>query len=290
MNNDINSKNDTEYSNMSAGMWLLRVLQGALVGGGAILPGISGGVLLVTFGIYRPLMALLSHPIRSFRSYYRLFIPFLIGWLIGILALAHVVSLLFEVSSSLAVCLFVGLIAGTLPSLFKDAAKQGTSTASWAGFTVCLVVSFGFLSFLQNAESAAIEPNVWWYVFSGAVWGLSLVIPGLSSSSILIFIGLYQPMTAGISQLEFGVILPLIAGIAITVALLARLINLLFERHNSIACHSVLGFVIASTLLIIPTEYGGAAGLLFSALAFVAGFGAALIMNKSGDRLPEQTA
>ncbi|MFA5676087.1 MAG: DUF368 domain-containing protein [Christensenellales bacterium] len=272
--------NNTKNNKISAGMWLLRVAQGAIVGGGAILPGISGGVLLVTFGIYQPMMALLSRPIRSFSKYYKLFIPFLIGWLIGFFALAHVVSLLFKISSSLTVCLFVGLIAGTLPSLFKDAAKQGTSTISWAGFSVCLAVSYGFLAYLQKGETAVIEPNIWWYVFCGAVWGLSLVIPGLSSSSVLIFMGLYQPMTAGISAFDLGVVPPLIAGIGITIALLARPINSLFENHNSVACHSVLGFVIASTLLIIPTEYGGAAGLLFSVTAFIAGFGTALIMNK----------
>lgn len=284
------NRENTENNKITVGIWLLRVLQGALVGGGAILPGISGGVLLVTFGIYQPMMALLSHPIRSFGKHYKLFIPFLIGWLAGFLALARVVMLLFEISSSLAVCLFVGLIAGTLPSLFKDAAKQGTSTVSWTGFAVCLIVFFGFLSFLQNGESAAIEPNIWWYVFCGAVWGLSLVIPGLSSSSILIFMGLYQPMTAGISAIDFGVILPLVAGIGITVALLARLINSLFERHYSIASHCVLGVVIASTLLIIPAEYGGTADLLFSVTAFAAGFSTALIMNKYGEKLsPGQT-
>ena len=259
---------------------LLRVLQGALVGGGAILPGISGGVLLVTFGIYQPMMALLSHPVRSFPKYYKLFIPFLIGWLIGFFALAHIVVLLFEASSSLAIWLFVGLIAGTLPSLFRDAGKQGTTTAAWSAFAICLVVAFAFLSFLQNGQAIAIVPNAWWFVFCGVVWGLSLVIPGLSSSSILIFLGLYQPMAAGIKLFDFGVILPLVGGIVITVALLARLINRLFERHNAIACHAVMGIVIASTLLIIPTSYQTPLEMGFSVLACAFGFVFALLMNK----------
>ena len=42
--------------------WVLRVLQGMLVGVGAVLPGISGGVLCVVFGIYKPVMELLSNP------------------------------------------------------------------------------------------------------------------------------------------------------------------------------------------------------------------------------------
>ena len=60
---------------------IIHAVQGAIVGAGAILPGISGGVLCVSFGIYQPMMALLSHPVKSFKKYYSLFIPFLIGWI-----------------------------------------------------------------------------------------------------------------------------------------------------------------------------------------------------------------
>jgi putative membrane protein len=51
------------------GTCLLLVLSGILIGGGAILPGISGGVLCVIFGIYRPMMELLSHPKRALPKY-----------------------------------------------------------------------------------------------------------------------------------------------------------------------------------------------------------------------------
>lgn len=47
--------------------------------GAQSLPGVSGGVMCVLFGIYQPMMALLSHPGKAFRQYYRLFIPVLIG-------------------------------------------------------------------------------------------------------------------------------------------------------------------------------------------------------------------
>ena len=40
----------------STGQFLMKVLQGALIGLGAVLPGISGGVLCVIFGIYKTIM------------------------------------------------------------------------------------------------------------------------------------------------------------------------------------------------------------------------------------------
>ena len=275
---------------MTAGQWLLRVVHGALIGSGAILPGISGGVLCVVFGIYQPMMALLAHPIRSFRIYYKLFIPVLIGWIAGFLGLARVVELLFKASSALALWLFVGLIAGTLPSLFRDAGRKGTSGGAWAGFSISVVLIFAFLSFLQAGESIHIEPNGWWYVFCGAVWGLSLVVPGLSSSSILIIMGLYQSMTSGIADLNFGVILPLLAGLAVTVALLARTVNHLLEHHYAVVSHTILGIVVASTLLIIPAEYADSGQVIFSVICFAAGFLLAWGMDRYGERIkPQET-
>lgn len=276
------------YDNMSLGQWLLRVIQGALIGSGAILPGISGGVLCVVFGIYQPMMALLAHPVRSFRVYYKLFIPVLIGWVAGFLGLARVVEMLFKASSSLALWLFVGLIAGTFPSLFREAGRKGTSGRSWALFSLSLVLLFSFLSFLQTGRSIEIEPNGWWYVFCGAVWGLSLVVPGLSSSSILIIMGLYQSMTAGIADIDFGVILPLLAGLAITVAASARMVNHLLERHYSGVSHAIMGVVVASTLLIIPTEYATVWDAVLSLGCFAVGFAIALGMDKYGERIKPQ--
>ena len=58
---------------------IMHAIQGAVVGVGAILPGVSGGVLCVAFGIYEPMMAMLTHPVKSFKKYYKLFIPFIIG-------------------------------------------------------------------------------------------------------------------------------------------------------------------------------------------------------------------
>lgn len=266
----------------TVGQWLLRILQGALIGGGAILPGISGGVLAVTFGLYQPLMELLSHPIKTFKKEYTMFIPFLIGWLAGFVGLARAVELLFRTSSVLAVFLFIGLIVGTLPSLFREAGKYGTSRRSWTGFTISLIVLYGLFLLLQTNATLSMTPNVGWFFFCGVVWGFSLVIPGLSSSSILIFMGLYQAMTAGIARLDFAVIIPLILGIALTVVLSARLVNHLLKKYYSIVYHVILGIVIASTLMIIPSDYADHSVFLTGLAGFVAGCAIAWGMSRYG--------
>ena len=104
---------------------ILRVLQGAIIGAGAILPGISGGVLAVIFGIYRPAMEILTHPKRAFPRYWRMLLAVGIGWVLGFLGGGSAILALFHQSETVATCLFIGLILGTLPELWREAGAQG---------------------------------------------------------------------------------------------------------------------------------------------------------------------
>ena len=85
-----------------------------------LLPGVSGGVMCVLFGIYQPMMALLSHPGKAFRQYYRLFIPVLIGCAIGFVGLSKVVELAFGADSAIVTCLFFHRLMGKLPRVCYD--------------------------------------------------------------------------------------------------------------------------------------------------------------------------
>ncbi len=275
---------ENDYRGMSVGEWLLHVVHGALVGLGAILPGISGGVLMVVFGIYRPVMALLSHPIKAFKKYFRLLIPVLIGWAVGFIGLAKLVDMLFKAQERFAICLFIGLIAGTLPMLFRQAGREGRKAGSWLTLAGCFAFLLALLYVLGNVTGVSIQPNLWWFLLCGVVWGVSIIVPGMSSSSILIFLGLYEPMTEGIGNLNFAVIAAVIVGAAASALLLARFVNGLYEKHYSIVSRAVLGFVLASTVAIIPLQYTGwTEGLICLALA-AAGFFIAWLMDKVNEK------
>lgn len=272
----------------SIARFLILCFQGAIVGTGAILPGVSGGVLLVAFGIYEPMMALLSHPAKAFPRYWRMFVPFLIGWVAGFVLLAKLVEKLFNASSSVALMLFAGLILGTVPKLMQDAQPRKDEKSGWTVFILVLAAFFLFFRLLGRDAGVQLEPNLFWYVFCGMVWGLSLVVPGLSSSSLLLFLGLYQPMTSGIAALDFTVILPLLLGIAATVLLTARLVNHLFEKRRGLMLRIVTGILLASTLLILPVEFTSPLSLVLSLACFAAGFVVARWMDgMRGDKSPD---
>lgn len=250
---------------------IMYAIQGAIVGVGAILPGVSGGVLCVAFGIYEPMMALFTHPIKSFKKYYKMFIPFLIGWALGFTLLAKAVGHLFSISPTIALMLFFGLICGTLPELIKTSEKSDPER-SWTPFIISLSLAYLLFQILDSGTNAAVAPSFASYVLSGLLWGLSLIIPGLSSSSVLIYLELYEPLTAGIGNLDGTVILPFLIGITLTILLFARLVTMLFDKHYALISRVILGIVIASSLKILPASFESPLTLLIALICFMIGF------------------
>ena len=239
--------------NLSILRIVFRVIQGAFIGLGAVLPGISGGVLCVVFGIYKPIMELLSHLIKNFKPHVPKLLPVIIGLGIGFMGIANLLSFFLEKYPAPSVCLFVGLITGMMPSLFREAGEQGRSKGSYISLIVAMVVVFALLLGLQFS-SIEIVPNFVWYLFCGFCLALSVIAPGMSFSTLLMPLGLYTPFVDGIGHLDMGVLIPGGLGALITVILLAKAVNALFDRHYSLAFHAIIGIVIAATVMIIPYQ------------------------------------
>ena len=270
-------------------LMLMRILQGALIGGGAILPGVSGGVLAVVFGIYRPMMELLSHPFKALKKNLWLFIPVIIGVAIGFVGFAKLMALLFADDSPYPISLFVGLILGTVPSLIKTARSQGRKPKA---DMISLIATFaGLLAFLiliQSGSGMNLTLTPLWALISGIVWGFSLIVPGLSSSSILIFMGLYKSIMDDVGRLQLSTVVPLLLGIALVAFLFARVVDKLFDKHFSVASHAIIGLVLASTIMIIPTNVAGAGQIALCLLLAAAGFAAAWYLGVWGEKYEAQ--
>ena len=259
----------------------LRVLQGALIGLGAVLPGISGGVLCVVFGFYALIMEFLADPFRKFKTHGAMLAPVLVGVVLGFLGVAKILAILLETFEHQSVCLFIGLIAGMLPSLFREAGEQGRPKSSYVSLTIAMVLTFALLISLK-IFSVQIAPNFLWYLFCGFCLALSIIAPGMSFSTLLMPLGLYTPFVDGIGSLNFGVLIPGAIGAVATVILFAKAVDMLFRKHHPQAFHAIIGVVIAATVMIVPFESFTASvgGALVNIVCLVAGVVAALLLDK----------
>lgn len=260
-----------DHKRSTAEHWLRNLLCGVLIGVGAILPGVSGGVLAVVFGIYQPFMEVLTSPRRALSKYGRWVPPLVIGWIAGFLGFAKGLSAAFVLSETVTTWLFIGLIVGTVPALFREAGKEGRPAASWVSLAVCAASVFAGLYYISRVAGVRVEPGFWSYNFCGVLWGMGIVIPGMTSASVMMALGLYQPILDGLARLDLLVLSASLPGLGLTVLLLARLMRWFLREHYAVAFHGILGIVAATTLVIIPREYGLGEGAL-SALCCAGGF------------------
>lgn len=232
--------------------WLIRLGKGMLIGIGAILPGLSGGALSVIFGIYTPLLAFLANLRHRFVRNVLFFLPVILGGGLGILFFSGVVKAAFGQYAAQFTCLFIGFVGGTFPSLYRTAGQQGRRTRDWLAFALAAGSVF-ILMLVGDRQLIDIQPNVPIWIIAGAVFGLGLIVPGMSPSNFLIYFGLYKKMADGIFALDFAVIIPLIIGLAACILLFSKLVNTLFRVAYPVMYHIILGLVVGSSLAILPT-------------------------------------
>lgn len=265
---------------------LLNACKGALIGVGAILPGISGGVLCVALGIYGLVMSFLARPLTELKRRWQELLPLLAGFGVGVLGLSRLVELLFRTSQEPAVWLFIGLIAGTLPALWRESGKEGRSPACLAWGAGAFGVMLLFLLWIQGAGMQAATPGFGLWLLCGVLWGVGIIAPGMSPSSLFIFMGVYQPMAAGIADLSMSVLAPMALGLALCVLTLAKGMNWLLANRYGPTMHVLLGVSLASTLVILPlgSPVSLGTGALYAA-CFLGGLAVALWMDRVSRRM-----
>lgn len=275
--------------NFSLFKYLYKIFQGTFIGLGSVLPGISGGVMCVIFGIYRPIMELLADPIKNFKTHVIKLAPYLIGYVIGFMGVANLLSILLDRYPYESVCVFIGLITGMLPSLYREAGEQGRDKNSFISMFVAMVIVFAILISL-NVFSVSIVPNFAWYLFCGFALAVSIIAPGMSFSTTLMPLGLYEPFVAGIGHLDFSVLIPGAIGVIVTIVLLTKTVNMMFKKHYSMAFHAIIGIVIAATVMIIPFESFtlSMSTAIINIVCIVVGTVVALLLDKFNQKFEDQ--
>lgn len=282
------------------GRWIKRMVYGALVGVGAILPGVSGGAFCAAFGIYRPLMDFLAHPTKKFKKNILFFLPFLIGCGLGFVLLAGLVGWLLglEGVAPIVIAFFVGCIAGTMPSLFAEANGRQWKPLHYLLLAASIgLAGWGLMSMNKVSDMQALiaDPKSLSYVMTwvvcGAIFVLGFIMPGMSPSSIIMYAGLYEPMTNGIGRLDMSILLPFALGCVLCIVLLTKLVSMLFNKAGRSMFAIIIGVVIASTILVAESEIWAPLAADFSVgsligtiIAVVVGFVAVLLLAKLDPR------
>jgi len=232
--------------------WILQFVKGMLIGSGAILPGVSGGALAAIFGLYEPIITFLADMRKKFWANVRFFLPVGLGALFGVFVLATPIDYGLQYFPVHVLWGFIGAIVGTLPSLYKEAGKEGRETKHIIIAIVTAIVTFGILVYANNNLNVDVPENTLSWLMAGGIFASGLIVPGLSPSNFLIYFNLYQPLTAGIRTLDFSILIPVGIGAVGVVLLFSRLMRNIMDIAYATVFHFIFGVVVASTAIIAP--------------------------------------
>lgn len=237
--------------------WLFDVVKGIFIGSGFIVPGVSGGALAAIFGIYEPLINFLANITDNFWKNIKYFLPIGIGGIIGVILFSWIVSFALGNYETYVLWAFVGTIFGMMPALWKEAGEQGRDKVDMTIMVVSFILGFILLAFGNYFIDGQVAPSFIAWMVCGALISLGMLIPGLSPSNFIVYMGLYKDMSDAFARLDFSVIIPIAIGAVITIFALAKVIEKIFENYYSKFYHFIFGIVLASTVMIIPTDYSG---------------------------------
>ncbi len=240
-------------------LWI--IFSGFLMGIANVIPGLSGGTLLLLMGTYgRFLEVFGSINFRQLKSYKwkenLIFILLIgIGAAVGILGTARLMSWLLEYHPVPLYLLLFGLIAGSLDVLVKKTDFRKTSSyVSMVIGAAFIILVFLISNYTDISQMTGSNVNPLILFSSGVVASATMVLPGISGSMLLLLLGLYKPVVDSVSEMNIANIFFIGIGAIIGIVAASRIIKILLERKPVMTYSFLLGLVVASLINFFPVE------------------------------------
>ena len=284
--------------------FLFDILRGAAIGIANVIPGVSGGTLAVSMGIYDKIISSVTGLFRHFKKSVITLLPYGIGMVVGLLGLSFIIEFLFARYPLPTVLLFIGLILGGVPALWQrvKGRKIGAMGVFLFVFFFALLVLLPIIAGEERTD-LVLTPDIVTIIklfFVGVIASATMVIPGVSGSMILMSLGYYAPILSSITDfvravLDFNIsaalaecalLVPFGIGVLVGIFAIAKLIEFLLSRFETYTYCAVLGLVAASPISIFTAFKMPAPSVLIlvlSPVALVAGFASAYFLGKHGE-------
>jgi len=270
--------------------FLYRIFCGFFLGISVFAPGVSGSVMAVMMGIYEDLLTIVSNPFKNLKKNIIYLFPMGIGALLSLVLFVLVFSYLFETYEKATYLLFMGLIAGNLPIVFKEAtSKKGFKKTYIIGIVIAFIIAttVGILRLNTPETSDVTSFSLIYLGVCGAIAGASSMVPGMSISMILMVLGVYNVLMLAAKSIDILVIG--VVGVCFVLAMIAvsRLTKFVFDKYASLARFIVFGFMCGSLVNIfinLPKENTNFNWLIGAVMALV-GLGISMLFVILGKKL-----
>lgn len=284
---------------------LSKLIAGFVIGAGAIIPGLSGGILAVSMGLYQPTIEAVTGFFKAPKKNFKFLFPLGVGGVIGLVVFMFLIDRTFSKFKTEVIALFLGLVIGSLPSFFKEANDGKPFKKSYIIFAV-IGFAFAFSLVLfdvftgEGSGGQARELTPFYAALAGAIIMMGIVLPGVSTSFILINLNIYESFinvfTKFFSDPWHNLVLALFAGLGILIVAVPMLflVRKVLLKYHCQSFYFLFGVLVATLVGCVIQEVqrniGGIEALrvIIIIALFIIGIIASYFMDKATQKLKLQ--
>ena len=265
---------------------LLYVIKGFFFGLANIIPGVSGGTIAITMGIYEDMISSISGFFKNPKKSIMYLMPIGIGAVLSILLMSKVISFCLDKFPASTNLFFIGLIVGGIPLLTKKVKDAKFNPVN----AFLLLLTFSIIMFMTFSDGGGSNIDLTNITFGkmillfiiGMIAAGCMVIPGISGSFVLMLLGAYQPIISVIGDLtnfsnlghNMTILIPFGIGVVVGIIVIAKILEYLFSKYEVSTYYAILGFIVASVIVLSVTVVGAHASiveLIFGIVLFIIG-------------------
>ncbi len=244
------------------------ILKGAVIGVANAIPGVSGGTMMVSMGIYDDIIFCITHLFKQLKKSIQILLPYIIGMAVGIVGLAFAIGYLLQHFEFQTKMTFIGLILGGVPLLLGKIKGKKKGLPHAIVFLLFFVAIIAMQYFGGEGKEVSLTlgfiPAILLFVV-GMIASATMVIPGVSGSMMLMILGYYNPIMSAVKDFVTalasanmskvlvlcGSLIPFGLGVVIGIFAIAKLIEVLLSKQETITYSAILGLVAASPVVIL---------------------------------------
>lgn len=241
---------------------LINFIKGFILGVANVIPGVSGGTMAVSMGVYELILSSIVNFFKDIKGNFSKLLPIALGILVAIVSTSKLVTYALTNYKAQTLCLFIGLIFGGVSLIMKKIRGKGSKTNYLIFFVVFfLVISLNFLK-TGLIEISFTNMGIIDYILllvMGFIASSAMVIPGISGSFILMVLGYYDKIIYTISTItDFSklgsnllILVPFGIGVVMGIIFMAKLITNLIKKHETKTYFAIMGFVLSSVVVLL---------------------------------------
>ena len=241
---------------------LINFIKGFILGIANVIPGVSGGTMAVSMGLYELILSSIGNFFKDIKGNFIKLLPIILGILVAIVSTSKLVTYALTNYKAQTLCLFIGLIFGGVSLIMRKIKGKGSKTNYLIFFVIFLfVISLNFLKTglieISFANMGIIDYLL--LLLIGFIASSAMVIPGISGSFILMVLGYYDKIIYTVSTItDFSklgsnllILVPFGIGVIIGIVFMAKLITNLIKKYETKTYFAIMGFVLSSVVVLL---------------------------------------